>query len=391
MKSLWYRLPLALKFALPAALLCLLSSLIMFGATQWAQQQLLNGRIEALANTLTARLAANAARPLIDNDPVRLQAVVGEFAGEPAVQRAAVFDMQQQLIGAAGEETADSLEYSATVHWQDSAVGRVTLNLKADGGARPKLTDLRTRDLLTLAGVLAVLAGVAAAWMGRRFDAQLMLLTQKLSGENIIATYPDTDTLGHLLHHPVPPLLVEDTPPPPRNGATLLQVYCPSEVAVDCERALRQVQAVSKLYRGEVSITRAGGMTVRFAAGDDEMEEPFRALCCAQLLRRLSDPHALRMALAPLASSDDGEPWREQQLIRQLNQACVEVAKDNEITLDAQLQRHPAIQERSELEAREEFWIVSALKSPYDTLLERQFATLKSQLELTETEEVATA
>ncbi|MET0379007.1 MAG: hypothetical protein ABW049_08455, partial [Spongiibacteraceae bacterium] len=242
MKSLWYRLPLALKFALPVALLCLFSSLIMFTATQWAQQQLLNSRIEVLANTLTARLAANAARPLIDNDPVRLQAVVAEFAGEPSVQRAAVFDMQQQLMGAAGEEKADSLEYSATVHWQDSAIGRVTLNLKADGGASPKLTDLRPRDLLTLAGILAVLAGAVAAWLGRRFDAQLLLLTQKLSGENIVATYPDTDTLGHLLHHPVPPLLVEDAPPPPRNGATLLHAYCPSEVTVDCERALQRVQ-----------------------------------------------------------------------------------------------------------------------------------------------------
>ncbi|MET0379688.1 MAG: hypothetical protein ABW049_11920, partial [Spongiibacteraceae bacterium] len=143
----------------------------------------------------------------------------------------------------------------------------------------------------------------------------------------------------------------------------------------------QRVQAVSKLYRGEVAITRAGGMTVRFAADDDEMEGPFRALCCAQLLRRLSEPHALRLALMPLASHDDGEPWREQQIIRQLNQACVDIAEDHEIAIDAQLQRHPAIHERCELEAREELWIVKALKAPYDTLLERQFATLKSQLE----------
>jgi uncharacterized membrane protein affecting hemolysin expression len=378
MKSVWYRLPLALKFALPVALLCLLSSLLIIGITQWAQRQIIDARIDGIASALTARLAANAARPLIENDPVRLQAVVGEFAGEPAVQRAAVFDMQQHLIGAVGEDKANSPEYSATVHWQDSAVGRVTLSLKANA-TKAKWNDLQLRDLLALAGLLAIAAGACGAWFGRRFDGLLLLLTRKLSGENIAPNYPDTDTLGHLLHHPVPPLLAEDPPPPPRNGATLLQVYCPSEITIDCEHALQHTNAVSKLYRGEVTITRAGGMTVRFAS-DDEMEAPFRALCCAQLLRRLSAPHALRLALAPLASSDDGEPWREQQIIRQLNQACVDVANDNEIVLDTQLQRHPAMQERSELEAREEFWIVMALKSPYDTLLERQFATLKDQL-----------
>lgn len=381
MKFLWYRLPLPLKFAITAAALTLAGALLMFGAAQWAQRQMLNTQIEGLANALTARLAANAARPLIDNDPVRLQAVVGEFAGETAVERAAVFDLQQRLLGAAGAEQPDRREYSATVHWQDSAVGRVALTLKPDAGARGKLTDLRPRDLLTLAGLLALAAAFIGAWFGRRLDAQLLLLTRKLSGETVAVTYPDTDTLGHLLHHPVPPLLVEDPSPPPRRGATLLQVYCPSEIAVDCERAKQQTEAVSALYRGEVAITRAGGLTVRFPADDDEMEAPFRALCAAQLLRKLSEPHALRLALAPLASADDGEPWREQQLIRQMNQACVDLEADNEIALDAQLQRHPAMQERCELEAREDVWIVKALKAPYDTLLERQFATLKAQLE----------
>ena len=381
MKSLWYRLPLPLKFALPTTLLCLFSALTIIAAGQWGQQQLLHARTDGLGNALTGRLAASAARPLLDNDAVHIQAVVGEFANDPAVQRAAIYDLQQHLIGAAGEEKADSQEYSATVHWQDAVIGRAALSLKSDGGATARsLHDLRLRDLLTLAGILAVLAGTIAFWLGLHFDALLLLLTRRLSGETIALTYPDNDTLGHLLHHPVPPLLEAELPAPPRHGATLLHVYCPSETTVDCERAQRQLQAVGKLYRGDITITRAAGMTVRFAA-DDEMEAPFRALCCAQLLRRLSQPHALRLALAPLASNDDGEPWREQQLIRQLNQACVDVAKDNEITIDAQLQRHPAIEERCELESREEFWIVKALRAPYDTLLERQFTTLKSQLE----------
>jgi hypothetical protein len=389
MKSLWYRLPLALKFALPTALLCLLSTLAVIGTTQWAQRQLLHTRLDGLGSALTNRLAASAARPLVDNDPVRLQAVVAEFANEPVVQRAAVFDLQQKLLGSAGAEKpegekSESQEYSATVHWQDSAVGRVTLNLKGDGSSEAtSLSDLRLRDLLTLAGVLAVAAGGLAFWLGTHFDALLILLTRKLSGETFAVDYPDTDTLGHLLHHPVPPLLAAEPTPPARNGATLLQVYCPSEITVDCERALKQLQAVSKLYRGEITLTRVAGMTVRFAADeDDEMEGPFRALCCAQLLRRLSAPHALRLALAPLAANDDGDGWREQQIIRQLNQACVDVAEDNEIALDTQLQRHPAISERCELEAREEFWIVKALRSPYDTLLERQFTTLKSQFDI---------
>lgn len=381
MKAFWYRLPLALKFALPIALLCLLSSLLVIGAAQWAQQQLIHTRVDGLGYALAGRLAASAARPLIDNDAVHLQAVVADFAADPNIDRAAIFDIRQQLASAAGNEASDSHEYSASIHWQDGVIGRVALTLKTPAAKANALSSLRLSDLLTLAAVLAVAVGAWGLWLGRRLESLLLLLTRRLSGEVLVVDYPDCDTLGHLLHHPVPPLLAAEPAAPVRKGATLLQVYCPSEVAVDCERALHQVRAVSQLYQGEVSITRAAGMTIRFAA-EDELEGPFRALCCAQLLRRLSAPHALRLALAPLASCDDGVAWREQHLIRQLNQACVEVAKDDDIVLDGQLQRHPTISERCELEAREEFWIVKALKPPYCTLLERQFTTLQAQLEI---------
>lgn len=380
MKSFWYRLPLPLKFALPTALLCLLCALTVIAVTQWGQQQALQARTDALGNALTGRLAATAARALLDNDAVHIQAVVAEFANDPAVQRAALYDLQQHLLGAAGDEKADSPEYSATVHWQDGAIGRAVIMLDLKHPAMLPQHAPQLRDLIVLAGVLAALAGALAFWLGLRLDDLLIQLTRRISGEALPITYPDSDTLGHLLHHPVPPLLQTEPPVPVRTGATLLHVFCPSETAVDCARALRQLQAVSKLYRGELTISRAAAMTVRFAA-DDEMEAPFRALCCAQLLRRLSAPHVLRFALAPLASTDDGNPWQEQQLIRQLNQACVDVAEDNEISIDVQLQRHPAINERCELEAREEFWIVKLLRAPYDTLLERQYATLKEQLE----------
>jgi len=388
MKSLWYRLSLPLKFALPVTLLCLLCAFGVLGATSWAHQQILQTRTQGLGEALVSRLAANAARPLLDNDAVHVQAVVGEYSRAPVVQRAAIFDLQQKLIAAAGDaasdaasdESIDAQEFSATVHWQDAAIGRAVLSLRADGGASAHTPLLNLRDLLTLAVLLAVIAGACAFWLGLRFEALLLDLTRKLSGETLPLAYPDTDTLGHLLHHPVPPMLEAEPVPVPRNGATFLHIYVPSEITADCERALRHLRAVSKLYRGEITITRAAGMTVRFAA-DDEMEGPFRALCCAQLLRKLSEPHVLRLALSPLASTDDGDTWREQQLIRQLNQACVDVARDNDIAIDAQMQRHPAINARCELEMREEFWIVKALKSPYDTLLERQFTTLKSQLE----------
>lgn len=379
MKSLWYRLPLPLKFAFPAALLCLLSSLLVIALAQWGQQQTVRARTDGLGNALASRLAASAARPLLDNDAVHIQAVVAEFAGEPAVQRAALYDLQQHLLGAAGEDKPESAEYSATVHWQDGAIGRAVIQLgKTGAGGWPQAIGFQ--EMVMLATLLAAVAGALAGWFGLHFDRLLIQLTRRISGEALTPDYPDHDTLGHLLHHPVPPLLEASPPLPVHRGATLLHVYCPSEALVDCERARQQLESVSKLYRGEVSVTRAAGLTARFAA-DDEMEAPFRALCCAQLLRKLSEPHALRIALAPLASTDDGNPWQEQQLIRQLNQACVDVADDHDISIDVQLQRHPAIAERCELEAREEFWIVKAMKAPYDTLLERQFATLKEQLE----------
>ena len=48
MRALWYRLPLALKIALPMALLSLFSALTIVAVAQYAQQRILHERTDQL-------------------------------------------------------------------------------------------------------------------------------------------------------------------------------------------------------------------------------------------------------------------------------------------------------------------------------------------------------
>lgn len=381
MMKLWYRLPLALKAALIAGALSLATGLTLVAALQVQQRDALHERVDALGNALAARLAAGAARPLVQNDPVSLQAVLAGFAQDAPVQRVVVFDLNQQLLGAAGNETPEAQDYSATIHWQDSAVGRAVLSL------RPQLVhdERGLLGALALAGLAAVACSLAALWFGRRVERLLALLTRRLSGEQLQIDYPGCDALGRLLHAPAPPLLMPEPPPKPRCGVVLLQLQCPTGAApADCARALQLVSAVSKVYGGSAAITRAGGVTARFDV-EDEVESPFNALCAAQLLAHLGADGNYRLALTALAAADDGDVWLEQDAIERCRQACVSETAAA-VLIDAPLRRHPALGERTALapvgepETETSWWRVEALVSPYDTLLERQLQMLRSQL-----------
>ena len=98
MHTFWYRLPLTLKIALPMALLSLLSALTIVGVTQYSQQRLLHERTDKLGAALVSRLAATAARPLMQNDAVSLQAALAGFAEEPVVQRAVILRASTVMI-----------------------------------------------------------------------------------------------------------------------------------------------------------------------------------------------------------------------------------------------------------------------------------------------------
>jgi hypothetical protein len=376
MRNLWYRLPLALKIGLPMALLSFLSALTIVAVTQYNQQHLLHERTDKLGNALVSRLAASAARPLMQTDAVSLQASLAGFTEEPVVQRAVVFNLHQQLVAAAGDEAAGTWDYSATIHWQDSVIGRAVLSLRpmAVEGGYPQLGDLL---MLTL--ILTAIGAVIGVWLGNRAESLLVNLTRKLSGEQIDFDYEGTDALARILDTPPPPLLT----PEPRttdHGEFILQLIIPDADSATGAHALRLAESVSNVYSGKVAVTRLGGITARFPASD-EHEGPFRVICCAELLLQLGADAGYRVALAALASSDIGNHWREQALIERLHNAAMDATAGCDLQIDSQLQRHPTIQERCTLlETEHNFWQITALLPPYDTLLTRQINTLREQL-----------
>jgi hypothetical protein len=389
MRTIWYRLPLALKIALPMALLSLLSALTIVSITQYTQQRLLHDRTDKLGNALASRLAASAARPLVQNDALSLQAALAGFAEEEAVQRAVVFDLEQQLVASAGAPAPDSLEYSATIHWQDSAIGQAVLSL------RPAGSDIYPHlgDLLLLSLILAAVSAVCGLWLGHRGESILAAITRKLGGEQIELDYRGTDILARMLEVPPPPLLVAE----PATAATALVVlHLRAAHADDAgkQRAFELARTVGNVYGGKAEITRADGITARFPVGDD-FEGPFRAVCAAQLLLQFektaqAEAGNFRIALAILPTDEVNDIWRTEALVSALQKTC-ELAPAGALMIDNSLRRHPAIAERclladvvdeasgSGMAANNGFWRVEALQSPYDVLLERQFATLREQ------------
>jgi hypothetical protein len=396
------------------ALLSLLSALSIVGITQYNQQRLLHERTDKLGNALASRMAASAARPLVQSDALSLQAALAEFVGEPVVQRAVVFDLKQQLIAAAGDEKPDSWDYSATIHWQDSVIGRAVLSLRpvAAQNAYPQLGDL-----ILLSLILTALSAACGLRLGHRAEAVLSDLTRKLSGEQIELDYRGTDILARMLDIPPPPVLTSE--PVAVEQSTLFMHVSMSNASMpneqtagtddaDNQRALNLVQTLTKLYSGKAEVTRSGAITACFPISED-FEGPFRALCCAQLLQLFEKQSAtnyhFRIALAVLAADEAQNIWHTQKLIDRLQTVCTQSSIEGLLLVDNQLQRHPAISERCTLEENgtlerngtfekndslgrndgleekgDGFWRVTGLNTPYDVLLERQFATLREQV-----------
>ncbi len=232
--------------------------------------------------------------------------------------------------------------------------------------------------MLTL--ILTAIGAVIGVWLGNRAESLLVNLTRKLSGEQIDFDYEGTDALARILDTPPPPLL---TPEPRTTDHGEFHLATDHSLDADSAtgaHALRLDESISNVYSGKVTVTRAGGITARFPASD-EHEGPFRVICCAELLLQLGVEAGYRVALAALASSDISDHWREQALIERLHNAAMDATAGCDLQIDSQLQRHPTIQERCTLlETEHNFWQITALLPPYDTLLTRQINTLREQL-----------
>jgi hypothetical protein len=285
------------------------------------------------------------------------------------------------LIASAGAENPASWDYSATIHWQDSAIGRALLSL------RPSTTHSdypQLADLLLLSMILTAFSAVCGLWLGHRAEALLSDLTRKLSGEQIDFNYRGTDALARVLEVSPPPLLT--TEPKPLDQAIIsLHAWLPNSAENIQQHALTLIETIGNLYGGKTQVTRAGGITVRFPV-DEDFESPFRALCGAQLLQlfaqqqTLGEAQNIRIALAVQAADEANNIWNTQVLIGRLQTACA-AAIDNTVLIDSQLQRHPTIAERCSVEeVANNFWRITALHSPYDVLLERQFVALREQI-----------
>lgn len=373
MTELWRRLPLPLKIALPAALLCLLCSLAVVIVLQRSQQGVIEERLDALGTALVSRLANSAASSLVADDPLALQAVVSGFAGEAAVERAAVYDNAHHVVAAAGDEHASSWDYTQTIQWQDAAIGRAVLTLSPDAVASELL---HATDLAVVALVASLLAGAIALWVGQRLDALLGRLARRLAGDDVAISYRGKDQLGRLLHTPAPPVLPEESVVAARSDLALLQTYCPDENDRNANEGLRLAATVAQLYGGRAEINRAGGVLLRFRVAQGP-EDPFQAVCAATLLAELTRELELRLALTHLPEAEAHDEWRQQRTVEAAYRQVVSMSEPG-LAIGPFFSRDPAVAERIHGHAVAGDWtLIKGLSSPYAALLKRQCAALR--------------
>lgn len=311
----------------------LIVSFVLGGRAEQKQAELLRAYGTSLAQ-ISAQDVMDAS---VSNDLVAMHAIMQRVAAQPRVLRAAVHDLDQQLLVQAGQSTIReqvSQSFTAAIPLHDSVDGHVTVTLDAgfSGDAALKWTLTGTSLLLLVLAALAVYESRGVAWYFPAAPAEhdhdfsdedealvdelLEEASDYLQSENdsdqrfaadIIAADDadaDVDVLeedavagAHDEYDEYPPPL----PPKPAAMHSDLIIALPNrarleqqlngerflQLAWQFEQALDEVLA---LYGG----TRVGAnadasvVCVRFTSAESLAEAAFRAVCCAYLIDRLT-------------------------------------------------------------------------------------------------------
>lgn len=296
------RLSEASRRALSIALLSGLCAVIVALAAIQQLREQARFDIEQMGEALAQRLATEASPT--PGDRLRLQALVNSYRELTPVAGAAILDQQQRPLAQAGAG-ADSewLDFAAPVHQQGNLAGHAVIYLQSN-----------------------VIAG----------SGSLILLALLLSGFSFVAWRALAP----------PPNAPEEVP----GSAVLMRVGKNDDPALQS-----RLTEVCELYGGVPTASGSPVTGARFDGWGEASDHGFRALCCAELLRQISQ-QPVSIALF----REDEEPPR-----------------GNGIRLSSSLRLDPAVGGRCQLQQNS----VSSLCAPYSTLLLRQRQALAQPAE----------
>ncbi len=406
-------LPLAKKIALLTAVLCFCACGILILVSYQGNQQLISRSTELFGESLAQQLSRDASNPLVTGDKLSLQSLLKKLVESPMVISGAIYDVDNRPIAEAGG-TGSGLSFSASITFQDSIAGYAVITF--DTHSQQQQASLLSWQLAALALLLAGLIYCLSLIPARQLSATLNDLSQiartpkQHRRANIQVAYRGEDELRQLARDISNPMLLQNTipstdrdshpnkSPSDSHLSTLLLVEVinltelqqPSSTpTIELMSAFqRQLTSICKLYDGTLNISRSNSFNAQFYFTDDEENSyPFRALCCAYLIRKWVEsqkqllPLSIRIGLALHDSKqyDDIETeLAKQQTIEQLFHLTQHV--ENGLFASTELYQHSSVQHRIKARAIDHrLVLVEQLVEPYQALLDKQLTRLQNQ------------
>lgn len=401
MLNKFLHLPLASKIALLSAGACLLCCLLLVFASHQGNRQLIRHSTELFGESQVQQLSRDASNPLVKGDKLSLQSLLNKLVESPMVNHGAIYDVDSRTVAAAGM-AGSGPSFSAAITFQDSIAGYAVIIF--DPFAQQQQASRLTWKLIALAATLAGIVFLAGLIPARLVSATLSDLSQiartplSRRSANTQVAYRGEDELKQLARDIVTGQSQQTSAQPAMKLSSnstaailLLEIIGQPESTAPTPtdaigKLLQQIKTVCSLYKGEVTACRSNCLGIYFYFEDDEKSYPFRALCCAFLLRQwlqLQPPAApirMTLLLQTDCKNNIGNALLHQQ---EVDQSLQLVATTNQqLVTTADFFQHPSIEPRVEVTAiNKQFFTIDQLRQPYRELLEQQLATLNRRAE----------
>lgn len=381
MKTFFLSLPFAHKAALICAFTSLIACSVLILATHQSQQLLVRHSAEYFSQTLAQQIAMKTSAPLMQGDKLSLQRLLDNLVDDSMVSHAAIYGIDGQPVVAAGSPKKDLLAQSASISFEDSLAGYVVISL--DPYTLASSIKEHTWSLVVLSLLLAAVIYMLALFISRPLANHLKQLAQMLLQPSpaIAPLYNSDDELQEL-HTATIDRLNSDRARP-RQSHSLLHVEIDEFESIETNdprlaTLTEQLEMLGQLYHGQCHVTRKNALALSFAANsDDELDHPFRALCCGYLLQQLhrhDDDLTLATAvtISPAADYSLNAELEYQQQLENLSQLSQLQLSD--VIASPSVQEHASIEGRAEINSS---GILIGFSDNYQSLLDNQLDTFK--------------
>ena len=329
-----------------AAIVCLVTGLVLVLATIQSHHRQLNAQNSVWGEIYANQLALAANNALIDGDRLSLQALVNAASDHAMIQHAAIYNVDNQLLTEAGT-VGDGPGYSGTITLQDSIAGYVVITLNQDVILAPLYSN---------------------AW-------QLLLLILLLSA------------LVYLLSINAPEWLTSEPGAalqvPAHSALLCVHFHQPKQLDDQSLDGLAgTVNTLCELYDGQLLDSNDRGLTLLFRGADDQDNHPFRAVCSGHLLLRWLDSSdgQLRFGLGLALAGETGS-----------NALTLAARARQTLLLSNECAEHPAMNGRIDLAPARSGQQLAGFVARYQGLLESQLTALQQSGATASEEPVLTA